>query len=54
MIELTNNGRVYVPERSYDYDYRRKNSVNSKSDWWLGVLLIVILGVCPILGLFVV
>lgn len=52
MIELSKYGRIYVPERRYEYS--RRSSCKSAGDWWLGVLLIVILGVCPILGLFVV
>lgn len=53
MIELSKYGRIYVPERSYECN-RRSSSCKSAGDWWLGVLLIVILCVCPILGLFVV
>lgn len=53
MIELSRNGRIYAPERSYECS-RRSNHYKSTEDWWLGVLLFVILGVCPILGLFVV
>lgn len=52
MIELSRYGRIYVPERSYEC--RRSNHCKSAGDWWLGVLLIVILGVCPLLGLFIV
>lgn len=50
MIELSNYGRIYVPERS---DVRIRKSSKAVSDWWLGVLLIVIMGVCPLVGLFI-
>ena len=50
MIELSSYGRIYVPERRL-VKSRRSKSVN---DWWLGILLIVILGVCPLVGLFIV
>lgn len=53
MIELSRDGRLYVPERSCEYR-RKSSSCKSAGDWWLGVLLIVIMAVCPILGLFVV
>ena len=55
MYDWNENGKYDAADSYMDYHLANSNhSSGSSSDWWILVLLAIIMGVCPVLGAIIV
>ena len=54
MMEFTKYGRAYVPEKRVNYaEIKNEKYIRVSSDLIIGVLLFVVMILCPFVGLFI-
>lgn len=54
MNDWNGNGKYDMQDSFIDYQGANSGSSGASSDWWIWVLLAIIMGVCPPLGIIIV
>lgn len=54
MNDWNGNGKYDMQDSFIDYQGAHSESSGASSDWWIWVLLAIVMGVCPPLGIIIV
>ena len=54
MNDWNGNGKYDMQDSFIDYQGTNSGSSEASSDWWIWVLLAIVMGVCPPLGIIIV